>query len=739
MSFSVAVPQFGAGVASLNGLTGLLTLVAGSGISITPSGSNITIANTGAGANTALSNLTSPTAINQTLMFNASTPGNISTPNTTGSTNANNMSMIAGNSVNGAAGSANVQAGAASGSGAGGSCSITAGNSSTGNGGDLNISAGGTGGTGNGGSFTIACGSTSGSTLGLGILQSDSAIQLQTIAGDGSHSVALQLFEGTSTYYSAFKASTSLTASTTWTLPLVDGAANSVLSTNGSGVLSFVSPSGITSINSDSTAAQTLSVGTAGTDFAIANGGSGAHTFNLPTASASNRGALSSADWTTFNGKANADLSNLTNPTAINQDLTFAAGAKNILATTTLTLASTAADGSAVTVDQGGVLTLRAGVSGNGSLGVQAGNLSLVNAGLSLSPRFIMFNAAANHYVSLKVLAATSIDMNLIFPTSAPVTGQALTADSTGQLSWESLATNSLSNLDPFTQVNSDLVSESDPAFFTTEGSTGSAGFQLDATHIAAANQFTMNNSGTVGSAHLNVDAGGFPTGIVGNLYAAIYSDSAGAPGTLLGTSDALVASSYDFTGQNAVFTFSTVVSLLASTTYWVVFYGDSTYLAGSYLLTVLTNANSSNTAGAYEDGSNVWHNLGINIASSARSSTPVSLGQNGSPWQNLYVNNLIVSGSQIVATRILTGNTTLSALTDFKVILNGAGPGPYTLTFPAGIDGQTFDIGFASTNVGTWTAVGTGGDTVDANVTGNIGSTVSISATFKSGVWYDA
>lgn len=64
--------------------------------------------------------------------------------------------------------------------------------------------------------------------------------------------------------------------------------------------------SGLTSINTDSTAAQVLSVGTAGSDFAITNPGGGSHVFNLPTASASNRGALSSADWSTFNGKQSA-------------------------------------------------------------------------------------------------------------------------------------------------------------------------------------------------------------------------------------------------------------------------------------------------------------------------------------------------------------------------------------------------------------------------------------------------
>jgi hypothetical protein len=61
---------------------------------------------------------------------------------------------------------------------------------------------------------------------------------------------------------------------------------------------------GISSINGLTTAAQTLGVGTSGADFGISSVGS-SHTFNLPTASAINRGALSSADWTTFNSKQN--------------------------------------------------------------------------------------------------------------------------------------------------------------------------------------------------------------------------------------------------------------------------------------------------------------------------------------------------------------------------------------------------------------------------------------------------
>jgi hypothetical protein len=81
---------------------------------------------------------------------------------------------------------------------------------------------------------------------------------------------------------------------------------------------------GINAINGLTSQVQNLATGTAGTDFAISSAGS-THTFNLPTASAANRGALSSADWSTFNGKQNSiglttvgnNLATLPNPSAV--------------------------------------------------------------------------------------------------------------------------------------------------------------------------------------------------------------------------------------------------------------------------------------------------------------------------------------------------------------------------------------------------------------------------------------
>jgi hypothetical protein len=81
---------------------------------------------------------------------------------------------------------------------------------------------------------------------------------------------------------------------------------------------------GISSLNGLTDNTQNFAVGTAGTDFNI-NSTAGTHTFNLPTASAANRGLLSTTDWAAFNGKQNNiglttvgnALATLTNPNAI--------------------------------------------------------------------------------------------------------------------------------------------------------------------------------------------------------------------------------------------------------------------------------------------------------------------------------------------------------------------------------------------------------------------------------------
>jgi hypothetical protein len=81
---------------------------------------------------------------------------------------------------------------------------------------------------------------------------------------------------------------------------------------------------GITALNGLTSQVQSFATGTSGTDFAISST-TATHTFNLPTASAANRGALSSTDWSTFNGKQEALVSG-TNIKTINGNSVLGSG-----------------------------------------------------------------------------------------------------------------------------------------------------------------------------------------------------------------------------------------------------------------------------------------------------------------------------------------------------------------------------------------------------------------------------
>lgn len=91
-------------------------------------------------------------------------------------------------------------------------------------------------------------------------------------------------------------------------LPSTDGTNGQVLRTNGLGITSWITPSSgtVTSVG--------LTTGSTGTDVNVSGSpvtGSGSITLNIPTASATNRGALSAADWTTFNNKGNGTVTSV--------------------------------------------------------------------------------------------------------------------------------------------------------------------------------------------------------------------------------------------------------------------------------------------------------------------------------------------------------------------------------------------------------------------------------------------
>jgi hypothetical protein len=112
---------------------------------------------------------------------------------------------------------------------------------------------------------------------------------------------------------------------------------------------------GLTALNGLTAQVQYFATGTSGTDFNISSATS-THTFNFPNASATNRGLLTSADWTTFNNKQNA----LTNPVT-------GTGTTNTLPKFT----GTSAIGDSNITDTGSLITLGSdSIISNGSLEV---------------------------------------------------------------------------------------------------------------------------------------------------------------------------------------------------------------------------------------------------------------------------------------------------------------------------------------------------------------------------------
>jgi hypothetical protein len=112
---------------------------------------------------------------------------------------------------------------------------------------------------------------------------------------------------------------------------------------------------GITTLNTLTALSQTFATGSSGTDFNISSATS-THTFNLPTASATNRGLLSSADWTTFNAKQNA-LTNHVTGTGTTNTLPKFTGASTI--------------GNSNITDTGSLITLGSNTQiSNGALGI---------------------------------------------------------------------------------------------------------------------------------------------------------------------------------------------------------------------------------------------------------------------------------------------------------------------------------------------------------------------------------
>jgi hypothetical protein len=183
----------------------------------------------------------------------------------------------------------------------------------------------------------------------------------------------------------ALLSNSTLTAERTYTLP------------DATGTIALVGGSGVGTVTSVSA----LTIGTSGTDLSSTVATSTTTpviTLNVPTASASNRGALSSADWTTFNNKQSA----LTNPVT-------GTGNNNYIAKFTSTGSTI---GNSTIIDNAGLVSTTSGFSANGDIASLYGIAAARNGSNTQGsgPYFLLSNAAFSQLWYQQLNASNGID-----------------------------------------------------------------------------------------------------------------------------------------------------------------------------------------------------------------------------------------------------------------------------------------------------------------------------------------
>ena len=290
---------------------------------------------------------------------------------------------------------------------------------------------------------------------------------------------------------------------------------------------------GITALNGLTAQVQFLATGTSGTDFNISST-TATHTFNLPTASATNRGLLSSANWSNFN-------------TAYNDSIISAA----VTGTTTKTLTLTQQDAGTITAswtdDNTDAVTSVFGRTG--AVVATEGDYSLtqlsdVTITTPSSGQVLKYNGTAwINDTDANTGTVTSVAMSV--PTGLSVSGSPITSSGTlgvtftagysiptnaSQTTWDTAYTNRITSASFPLSISSNAISIS-------LASASTAGYLS----IADWNTFNGKGNGTVTSVGLSsatsgVTIGSSPITTSGTITLAISTATTSQNGLLSST-----------------------------------------------------------------------------------------------------------------------------------------------------------------------------------------------------------
>jgi hypothetical protein len=424
--------------------------------------------------------------------------------------------------------------------------------------------------------------------------------------------------------------------------PNVSGALGDVLTADASGNATWSAPTGgagISIINGVSSGTQSFTSSNSGNDFSIQSDAStGIHTFNLPDASTSKRGLLTSADYATFYAKQNA----LTNPltgTGTSGQLSFFNGTSTVTSSSDLFWDATnkrlgignQSPGYPVEINTGNanyglMISSESSNSWGSGIGFKSSTDATTKTGLfqldrdgamvfrtlqdnmyfdnsgTGSIKFRMGNPSANIGMSLNNSGDLEIKGTLkagavLYPNVSGTLGDVLTADASGNAIWQAPTVTSVSdNVDASTLSGTTLKSTVINSSLTSVGTLA---------NLTVTNPINGSITGNAATVTTNANLTGVVTS-VGN----ITSIATGTISNSMLANTAVANLSGVNTGDNAVnarysYLITDVANLLAANT------GDNAI--NSRYNSLVTNAVHYGDIKALMTGSDGYNVIGIN------------------------------------------------------------------------------------------------------------------------------